>query len=429
MLQTEYKKDMQNSYMMIQAVNRKQSDASYCLKMLLNNTIKGFLPLEIRQYDDEQQYWYETNGGSVISVRFEREKLSYYVVEQIILELISTVNRSRVYLLREDDFVISPEHVFISDTDCHIRLCYLPGYGIRLQEQIAGLLEFFMNKVDYNDKKAVLFVYTLYTKSKEKECTFNQILKKIQEQKEAETIENKIHEYRMSHQLLNEEHPVKLEQRSDIINYDSIKSEGQERAEKSLKQAKLTGQEKLAKLLKKDTQEKNLEMSQGNCQKKKLTHSGFLRNLDIVKKVGLKGMFSKKQEEYLKEKQTEKLTQKKVINNEVPEEEKTQLLAGDRYLSQYYLKPVEEGEDIYLTKSPFYIGKADANVNKCIPEKTISRLHAKIIMQEEGCYIEDLRSTNGSFVNGYRLDSCESKRLEPGDEVTFAERKYTFTRL
>lgn len=45
---------------------------------------------------------------------------------------------------------------------------------------------------------------------------------------------------------------------------------------------------------------------------------------------------------------------------------------------------------------------------------TVSRNHARFVVDEHGLRVEDLGSTNGTYVNGERSDATT---LEPGDEV------------
>ena len=45
---------------------------------------------------------------------------------------------------------------------------------------------------------------------------------------------------------------------------------------------------------------------------------------------------------------------------------------------------------------------------------TVSRHHARFTVDSEGLVVEDLRSTNGTYVNAERHDRA---RLQPGDEV------------
>ncbi|MCG8317589.1 MAG: FHA domain-containing protein [Pseudomonadales bacterium] len=52
----------------------------------------------------------------------------------------------------------------------------------------------------------------------------------------------------------------------------------------------------------------------------------------------------------------------------------------------------------------------------------ISRYHAKISVSPNGIFVEDLKSTNGTFVNGRRIRARE--RIGLGDEVAFHELKF-----
>lgn len=54
-----------------------------------------------------------------------------------------------------------------------------------------------------------------------------------------------------------------------------------------------------------------------------------------------------------------------------------------------------------------------------IPVRQISRLHLRLIMEGGACVIEDLRSKNGTWVNGYRLTGM--RQLEDGDEIRVAK--------
>jgi hypothetical protein len=50
-----------------------------------------------------------------------------------------------------------------------------------------------------------------------------------------------------------------------------------------------------------------------------------------------------------------------------------------------------------------------------LPDDSISRNHARIVAQPEGTWIEDLGSTNGTFVNGQRV--TDGTHLRPGDVI------------
>jgi len=84
------------------------------------------------------------------------------------------------------------------------------------------------------------------------------------------------------------------------------------------------------------------------------------------------------------------------------------------------------GTEFYLTADDSYVGRWDADngifpdvdLDMYDPEAKVSRRHAKIIKDGENYYIEDLGSTNGTFINrGKRLVPRMRQKLEDGDEI------------
>lgn len=71
-----------------------------------------------------------------------------------------------------------------------------------------------------------------------------------------------------------------------------------------------------------------------------------------------------------------------------------------------------------LTQETNMIGRADAS-DVAIADQEVSRQHAQIIRQGDGFAIEDLGSTNGTFVNDHRVSSLTL--LENGDVIELGE--------
>ena len=82
-----------------------------------------------------------------------------------------------------------------------------------------------------------------------------------------------------------------------------------------------------------------------------------------------------------------------------------------------YALVVERGPRAGLTyvlgEGSTLTGRAD-DVAIFLGDITVSRHHAQFTIDHEGLLVEDLGSTNGTYVNMKRLDRA---RLSPGDEV------------
>jgi len=82
----------------------------------------------------------------------------------------------------------------------------------------------------------------------------------------------------------------------------------------------------------------------------------------------------------------------------------------------------EELRSFYLTQDLVRIGKLPSCEIE-LADNTVSRQHCKLVREGQGYRLVDLRSTNGSFVNGRRI---EEKVLEEGDQITVGRTILTF---
>lgn len=61
-----------------------------------------------------------------------------------------------------------------------------------------------------------------------------------------------------------------------------------------------------------------------------------------------------------------------------------------------------------------------------LTDTTVSQHHAKIIINSDGLLIEDLNSTNGTYING---EAIHRHQLQNGDEVVIGQHKLSFDQL
>jgi Mg-chelatase subunit ChlD len=83
---------------------------------------------------------------------------------------------------------------------------------------------------------------------------------------------------------------------------------------------------------------------------------------------------------------------------------------------------------LLVEKMQTTIGRDPRN-DVVINQPTISGFHACITFERDRFELEDYRSTNGSFVNGLRLEADVPKHLKTGDCIKFADFEFRFMRL
>ena len=77
--------------------------------------------------------------------------------------------------------------------------------------------------------------------------------------------------------------------------------------------------------------------------------------------------------------------------------------------------------------SVIHIGKAndrvppDIDVSGFESSEVVSRIHADIRVEGDAYYIEDVGSSNGTYVNGMSLLPGNRHRLRPGDRVSMGK--------
>lgn len=81
------------------------------------------------------------------------------------------------------------------------------------------------------------------------------------------------------------------------------------------------------------------------------------------------------------------------------------------------------GRKLELDKPAQVFGREAGN-DVQVPDGRISRQHARIQRAADGYIIEDLGSTNGTFINGARLRKPQA--LQPGDEIALGDSLFVF---
>lgn len=113
-----------------------------------------------------------------------------------------------------------------------------------------------------------------------------------------------------------------------------------------------------------------------------------------------------------------------VLNTEVDVRELTpqQTVVSYPTLTRY-----RNGESVIINQNSFVLGSASDSVDFQIRyNNNISRKHACIMRFTDGYYIQDLDTTNGTAVNGMRVEPKSYAKLTSGCTIQLADEKFVF---
>lgn len=85
------------------------------------------------------------------------------------------------------------------------------------------------------------------------------------------------------------------------------------------------------------------------------------------------------------------------------------------------------GVEIGLDALPLSIGTLRGFADVVLGDQSVSRMHCRIEEREGRVVLVDLNSTNGTWVNGRRLDPSGEVTLQEGDEITLGRSVFTYS--
>jgi hypothetical protein len=85
---------------------------------------------------------------------------------------------------------------------------------------------------------------------------------------------------------------------------------------------------------------------------------------------------------------------------------------------------LDAGEQYTLDSSALTIGRGGQNSVSIEGDEFASARHVRVEPRRDGVWVSDLGSTNGTFVNGVRID--RPRKLRPGDVVRAGETELRF---
>lgn len=460
-LQPEYRKDIHGQYLII---GRDKYEETYDDRMLWHNRIEGHLSMDMERINDQHLCKYDVTGMESIYEKYAHGSARATELQAIFLGIFEAISKGKEYLLQEDDYVLDVRYCYLNAEKTGVRIMYFSGYREDVTRQLQGMAEFFMERVDYKDEKAVILIYGIYQMLKGERVTFQDLVSYV-EGFQGEVCAEDAKEYKAARE---EQRVVATQPKSDYVR------QGESQPQRTIPRQRETGpqppvfsiplmEEKIQ-----DEEEVNLYplsiyiMAAGSVVALLLIlatayNLGFLMDsfgsrIDGMKVFGMvltlgtgevyllfRLFDGKNKVTKLKEKTT--YVHPDILEARQPigelqsphqdeegqtvllcEEERTVCLA-DSMISSCVLVSANPGEykNLVLRSFPFLIGKYENMTEGVIRHTAISRYHARIEKKGEDLFLYDLHSTNGTYVNGERIRGNEGVLLATGDILRFAD--------
>ena len=459
-MQIDYKRDLNHTYVILQE-EKEPDTASYQIRMLLTNAIPGLLDCKIGKMDDKTLFYYEVTSRQSLQSVFEQRSIGAEVLRKLFEQLLDLLEELGQYLLVPDGLVLQPELVFADANLENFSFCYLPGkqgHTGCFQKQIRELMEYLLPKLDHQEQDAVVLGYGLYreisaeifsvetiqallyqTGKEKKETTEQEGKERSREENPPVQMEEMRWEEREA-EAAAENFFVEAEEEKDEGNWKNIVEAviciGFLGGVLALRwtqaetvwylvlggAAAVVGIVSMAlELFSEYQNRKGLKQKDGTWNPQSDTEQqGWRRDSSV-----------EKEKTWEKNEEQENRKMHSLMELEGQEEDlfgKTELLTSPEDEGRAYLIPIDPIDLplIPIERGSTLIGKLSAAADVILPYRTVSRLHAKLVSTEEGDYLLDLNSRNGTTVNGVPLMGETKRKLEDGDDISFAGKKYRY---
>ena len=456
-MRAEYKRDMNHNYLILYGEDEINTD-SYQVRMLVGNVIPSLLKCRIQGMDGRFLVYFDITSKQALSVLYEEKKMGVEDLRLIFGGFVKAMEDAAEYLMNPGQFIISPEYIYTDIEKQEIYFCMMPGYEKDIKEQFQFLTEYILPKIDHQDQDAVILGYGVYKRAMEDSFHLEHIKEELYKtQGQQGTTTTKAEQMKTESEQRQESEDFNLEEEgfweNEEINQEFVR-DGEKSKRLSLPQK--TGVIVLAAIL--------------LCGIAAITLMGYLPYLEtgtilgiIIVLVAFVMLFVyvskiKKKPGALRQGREEERDKPKGITGKVPTDQTDQSQNTIKSVVKSTNKPVakssqlhadygetvvlsagavsgpaslvskEPGElaTIYINEDLTVIGKLETACDAVISLPTVSRIHAKIRKKEDAYYLTDMNSRNGTAVNGRLLLPDEEYRLEPEDEVDFAQARYIF---
>jgi hypothetical protein len=410
---------------------RAAGEPDFDERMMMKQQIPGLLPMEKCYMDGEGQFWYDISGRQSLDTFCRMKPVGQVFLEQMVHSICDEIRTLEQHLVDAGCLSLAPELIYVSNRTEELAFTAIPGSTSDVATGFRELMEYLLTRVDHKDAKAVQLAYDIYEKTLDEGYSIADIHNSI--------IQSHLVETSAHSQPYRQVEPFGVTQNpnSTAAGKSNVTMEkSRESVEKPLeifsvgrKDNKSTQKEKPHSFWEGELSVRVKELLENWKEK-------FKKNGAAAQKNRKEDIFAqqKNQVRWHRKKAPESQNEWRVVypDDELQEEIHNRI-HPTVCLSDYREHPeglllyegYENFSNIRLENRSHQIGQSDDS-DITIAKDTISRYHARIECQNSDYYLEDLNSTNGTFVNEKQLTYKEKRKLESNDIIRFADVKYRF---
>ena len=446
--QVRYRKSMDRYYLVVEP--EKEAEENYQLRMLLENRIPGLLPLEVKLREGKKELHYDVSSMQPLSRVYDRRELNGEEIRRIFFGILDAISGMRDYLMDEEGVVLDPTYIFTDMESGTIRLLFLPfGYDKAEEDPMLQPAEFLMEHADHRDPQAALCAYRIYQTIRKGNYVAADLRRALEEEAQKETPATG----RLPQIPPEAVYAPPAEIPKDRTDAGRFERDLPTPVTKTPAEAgKTAGAEQASKKL-----PLLLAAAMILCGGAVIggvlpgVHPDAAGKLVIVAAMAagvavlLLSRFRRKRTEASEadrdriaeafadmEPQPDEMTEFAAMDRTeaaAPGEEeygKTVFAGAMDVKAENILYDMGKKKEYRMEHFPFTIGKMRDCVDLALSDRSVSRIHARVLMKDGHAYLQDCHSTNGTYLNGVQLEVEETVMLEREDEIEIGKVKFRY---
>ena len=477
-----YYRELQKTYLIAEDCLEELLE-SYFGRAVLHTAMNGLAACKEHLVNGKKEIWYEIDGFHTLEQIFAVKKISAQELKQILLGLAQTIEELEKYLIDGKRLCYQPEYLYMDMETGKIKLLFDFTEGDR-EHPLMPLAQFLLERLDHEEEAAIELGYFFYEQAgrdvlsireieKKAEGSPNAVLREeLMEEKQeirtacgaskemfSETEEDIFPDrlYEQSFSKENVQEPLLGEGRyltkgGAVVTVMALLLGGsfflvrayfslteteeliwlvvsavlllmgagvsiymflrERRAGAVRSKSNTPADAEIWESTQENTEIKNMQRNMEimeNARKNAVISRNIQKNTGYRKDIQSSAIGESAYEEYGQE-----------IDFLPKEMDGKTVYLGDMLAKKEYVL-VGENREYKLDTFPFLIGKDKERVTLALKDRSISRIHARFLLEDGILYLEDLHSTNGTYLNDLLLEPHVRMKVKRGDFLQFGK--------